>query len=453
MKQFLVRIVMLCFLSVLGVSIAAAQALDCPVLFQEALAAAQDNCADISRNEACLVAGSLTTDAGDFSEAGSLIDLSEVTELTQSAENGWGLTVMKLQLNQPEEAEDQNSVVMLLGDVTLTVDELIDAPPTPQEEYLDEAPPVPAPLSAIDFTSAVESPCGDALPVGVLIQSPNLTPVDEGYETTQIQINDRRFSLGSTVLISTDAAGGTVVDVLEHYASVSGQDGDALVLAGQSLELPADVPYVGSEDGSVVVVGSSTGASTDDSSVLDYLDDLLGEDTVANRPVTPPAEDAATTLNEASGWTNTTEVFTDGFWMYDVGETTTFGDCLFLAELPQSQEIITLDERINYDEDGTLLGFVYPVMGVESILPFEQLGADWYAAVDRMGIVSTQIDLEVQTQFVMSGSITGVIGDGVQLCIAETKILLMSCMVDALYGSTDGSGVCPADIHEAMGTR
>jgi hypothetical protein len=68
MKPFLFRIAMLCFLSVLGISMAAAQALDCPALFQEALAAARTNCEDVSRNEACLAYGSLSTDAGELSE-------------------------------------------------------------------------------------------------------------------------------------------------------------------------------------------------------------------------------------------------------------------------------------------------------------------------------------------------------------------------------------------------
>jgi hypothetical protein len=453
MKPFLFRIAMLCFLSVLGISMAAAQALDCPALFQEALAAARTNCEDVSRNEACLAYGSLSTDAGELSEAGERIDLTEVSELTQSAENGWGLTVMRLQLNQPDETEDLNSVVMLLGDVTLTADELIAGPPSAREEYLGEEPPVSAPLSAFDFTSNAEGLCGEVLPSGILIQSPNLTPEDEGFLPTQIQINDRRFTLGSTVLINTDAEGGTVAEVLEHYTSVSGEDGEALVLAGEAIELPADVPFVGNEDGSIVVVGSDGQQPVDEGSTWDFLDDLLGDDTVANRPVPPPAENGGgVVLNNASGWTNTVEVFTDGFWRYGVGESTYFGECLGI-ELPSFEEIITLDERVNYDADGSLLGFIYPVMGTETVIPFEQYGANWYLAEDRMGIVTTLIDLEVATPFFMFGSISGVVGDGVNICVTETPILLESCIVDAFYGTTNGNGLCPASVHDAMGTR
>ncbi len=117
---------------------------------------------------------------------------------------------------------------------------------------------MPASLRAFTFAVAPDSPCAEALPQGVILQSPNLTAADDGYRPTEITINDWCFALGSTVLVNAGSDGEIVADVLEHYASIGAQDGDVLVLVGQGVELPEGTPHVTSEDGSITVVPHPT---------------------------------------------------------------------------------------------------------------------------------------------------------------------------------------------------
>jgi len=465
LKVFVRSSTVVLLLFVLNVVAVFAQAVDCLAAFQTALDAAAENCADLGRNQACLAYGSASLTSAEgaaddaFTQPGDRVDAAAIAQLAQTGADGWALTLLRLQLNQPDEAEEHNTVLLLMGDLELTAAEWPEVRPSPTSEYIEESTQS-APLSAFNVDNSNAGPCAGQLPTGVLIQSPNLKPADEGYQITRLFINGWDFALGSTVLVNTFEGGETVAEVLEHYASIGGQDGDVLVLAGQNIELPPGTPFVGSEDGSIVVVPTNQTESpttADDHGIInDLLQDLLGTEEVANRQPEPPPDNAETMQgNVATGFTNSINIFTDGFWVYDVGMSSFMGDCLMANPdmFPSSSEIITLDERVVTSPDGSLYGFNYVSMGMDTVLPFEEWDANQYVAEDRMGIVTTLIDLEVVTRFMMQGTITGIIGDGVQLCVIETPILLESCVVDAFYGATNGNGVCPADIHDAMGTR
>lgn len=455
--KFLVRsTVVSLFLCLLTVASVAAQALDCPALFQAARQAAVEHCAGLERNQACLASGtaSLETQPGyedtAFTQPGDIIDAAAIASLSTSSAEDWPLVVMRLQLNQPESAVEHNSVVMLLGDVTLTAEEPPETPPLPADQVREVTP---APLTAISFTSTPGG-CAGTLPEGLLIQSPNLMPGQEGYVPTKVQINGWDFALGSTVLIESGADGSTVAEVLEHYLEVGAEDGSTLVLVGENIELPPGTPFVGSEDGSVVVVGSDGVASEPESSIFDFLDELLGTEEVANRqPPPPPASDGGTTIR-LPGETRRSTVVADGFWHYGVGLSSTFGDCLMGGfDMTETSSIATLDEFIAYDDNGELLGYVWATMGSPTVLPLEEVYPDVYLAEERNPIGVTMFEVEVITRFALAVTVTQTM-DGVQgICYIETPILLQSCLVDALYLSTDGNGLCPANVHEAMGTN
>lgn len=438
-------------MSVLG------QALDCPALFRAAVQAASTTCAGLESNQACLASGSVDfipaagyAETG-FAQPGDRIDAAAISQITQKSIDAWALTVLRLQLNQPQDSE-HTTVMLLLGDVTLTAGEPPQRTPLPADAVREV--PSPAPLTAFSV-SAQEGLCGDALPNGILLQSPNLTPADDAYLVTELRINGWNLGLGSTAYVQSDALGG-VVEVLEHFGFISNDapGPGAVVEAGQSAEIPR---WVGSEDGSIVV---TDGLETAQSGIGDYLTELLENPELANRPVEPPNPDllgAGTNNNpdEPVARPSRPHVFTDGFWYYETGLSSTFGECLMNGfDISGLDGIITLDEVLSFEEDGFLTGYRWTTAGGATLLPLLQITEDVYSALENNPIGSTSIDVEVVTPFVIASTITQTIeGMGGNFCFIETPVLMTSCLVDRFYRRTSGTGLCPASVHEAMGTR
>lgn len=122
------RILCLClFVLLVGISMAAAQGIACPEIVQAAVAAADDACDGIGRNQACY--GNINLEATPrqgaadftFSAPGDLADISNLQALQLSAMNpddgSWGVALMKVQANLPDTLPGQNVTFVLFGDV------------------------------------------------------------------------------------------------------------------------------------------------------------------------------------------------------------------------------------------------------------------------------------------------------------------------------------------------
>jgi len=460
---------------VFGVASAYAQALDCPALFRAAVAAAAENCAGLERNQACLASGaaSLTPTAdhagASFAQPGDRIDAAAIDSLAQTGGDNFALTVMRLQLSQPDTAPEHNSVVFVLGDVSLQqqMPDLsaveTDAELAEMQDQINQTlgeDGVPSPMQAFNLTAAVEQACGDELPHGVIVQSPNLTPADEGYLPTQLWINGWGFSLGSTVLVNAEMDGGAAVEVLEHYATVAGEDGDVTVLVGQGIDLPPGTPYVGSEDGTVVVVPRPTPDAADESGLFDgLLDELFGEEEeqVANRP--PRRSNNTGRVEELI---DDDQIASSGIWRFDMNSESSAGDCAMNVWAGQLQEFdyIELTDMIHLNPAGnpaglTFFGLDYALSASDGFVS-NLGGSDHYVARNwPLGdAVYEQFNIDRITPFYISGRFTGVVrGFGSHYCLHIVTFSLESCLMDVIYDETRGQGICPAEIHQAMGTN
>ena len=458
MKTIFRTLIYALLVGIFGAVSALAQ-LDCPAIFQQALESARVNCAGLERNQACFAYGSASLEAAEgydgavFAAPGDHIDASAIGSLNQSAESGWALTVMRLQLNQPDAAPAYNSVLLLMGDVSLQQEAVeqpvsaLDEEMPGMSEQLNEAlgeDGIPAPLQGFSFTSAADSPCAAELPHGIVIQSPNLTPVDAAYLPTAVRVNGWDLSLGSTVLVNTLESGETVAEVLEHFMTAGGQDGDVLVLAGQGIELPAGTPFVGSEDGTVVVVPRPTPEEEGDS----WLDELLGEEEVANRP----PDDSATT-GRVEMVTQDSQIVAGGVWKLEFYDDMSYGDCImnFWAD-ELEPDYISLEQIMEFDGEGlpTSIKWLEHDYDLED-LGYRYEGRNW--ALE--GMIYEQIDVSPVTPYYIHGRFIGIVRDpyAPRACIHIVPYSLSSCLMDAMYDQTDGSGDCPIEIHAAMGTR
>lgn len=119
--------VMPLLLALLMPVIVAAQPLTCPAIVSEAIAAVGDACGGLGRNEACYGNLTLTATPRDtakplaFDAPGDRVNVADIVELELTAltENpsGWGIAIMALQANLPDNLPGQNATVVLFGDV------------------------------------------------------------------------------------------------------------------------------------------------------------------------------------------------------------------------------------------------------------------------------------------------------------------------------------------------
>ncbi|MCA9904251.1 MAG: hypothetical protein KC547_10360, partial [Anaerolineae bacterium] len=132
----LVPLIIVVFLLV-AVTLVSAQD-QCAVLVQEAINLVADTCVGLGRNEACH--GYLRVDAqpqqnvSAFSFAlGDIVDVNEVASLhtypLDVATQEWGIALMSLQANLPDELPGANVTFLLIGDADVDNTGAVDTPP------------------------------------------------------------------------------------------------------------------------------------------------------------------------------------------------------------------------------------------------------------------------------------------------------------------------------------
>lgn len=215
------------------ISIALAQADECPELVQEALDAAETLCSPTARNEACYgnvqIDAELNDSALAFANQGDIIPLSSIKSMRLAGlnmdEGTWGVLLMRVQADIPDSVPGQNVTFLLFGESEI--------------ESLSDAE---TPMRAVYFKSGVGSTdCVDA-PDGLLVQTP------DGVEEVSFNINGAEVTLGSTAFFQTrlhdeGKPPSLAMSVLEGQGSVTAYGVTQPVFAGSWVRIPIDADF------------------------------------------------------------------------------------------------------------------------------------------------------------------------------------------------------------------
>ena len=257
---------------------------NCPNIVKAALAVTNNQCARTGRNKACYGNNSATVEpqAGvtnlNFSNPGDIADLQAIRTLHLSgmdaATNQWGVALMRIQADLPDTSPQDNVTLLLFGNVDLTDASpqasavrptqtaellngqlsatpsetvLLTATPAAESNATVTAEPSPAyiykPMQAFYFKSgAGTSPCAEAPPDGILIQSPR------GKQKVELSVDGVRLQLGSTVFLTAQPSGELVVKTIEGSVQVEA--------AGKQVTIPAGTQSAVKLDSNLNVTGA-----------------------------------------------------------------------------------------------------------------------------------------------------------------------------------------------------
>ncbi len=204
-----VRTILLATLTILtSLSLTIAQTELCPPIVQTALAAVEDGCGDMQRNEVCYgnnsVSGEWTLDTEPlFSNPGDIASITGLQQLTVAEldedTNKWGVAKMSLLANVPDSVPGQNIIFLILGDV-----EISDAENDMQAFY---------------FSSGISrSVCKNVPENGIIINTP------DGIGQVDFTINGVDVSIGSTAYLTAPEDGDFGIQLLEGDLEVTVDD-------------------------------------------------------------------------------------------------------------------------------------------------------------------------------------------------------------------------------------
>lgn len=105
---------------------AQSEAVDCPILVETALNAADEACSATGRNQACygnLVIDASTREPATFETTGDIVQVSNIESLELAsmnvARNEWGVALMRVQANLPDTLPGSNVTFLLFSDVVI----------------------------------------------------------------------------------------------------------------------------------------------------------------------------------------------------------------------------------------------------------------------------------------------------------------------------------------------
>ena len=213
-------------LLLLSVSIVLAQAADCPAFVDQALNAVGETCGGLGRNQVCY--GNRAIDAQfdtstdvHFAIPGDRADVYDLKHLATAPllpeEHVWGVAVLALQANLPDNLPGQNATFIVFGDTELT----------PAEAPADYT----APMQAFSLNTRISGiDCQEVPDSGLLVQVPEET-------TVNFLINGVEVKVGSTALLQIDA-GDLTVDTVEGIVEVTSDGATEVVGEGLSVRVP-----------------------------------------------------------------------------------------------------------------------------------------------------------------------------------------------------------------------
>ena len=216
------------FLLLLSVRLILAQATDCPAYVNQAINEASQTCGTMGRNQVCYGNSSIVSQFDPsavgvhFSIPGdraSVLNLERlVTAPLQPDTNTWGIALMSLQANLPDNLPGQNATFIILGDTELKPD------PSASTDYK-------APMQAFSLTTHIGGlSCGDVPESGVLVQAPENT-------TVNFMINGVEVNVGSSALIEDDTDNLTV-STIEGFVQVTSNGATEVAGEGLNVQVP-----------------------------------------------------------------------------------------------------------------------------------------------------------------------------------------------------------------------
>ncbi len=209
-----------------------AQGFTCPQIVETALAATDQFCADIGRNQACY--GNIQLDAElrptaantRFQVAGDVVNVADLQSLRLSpmdvTTGEWGVAMMKLQANLPDTLPGQNVTFVLFGDVEI-------------ENAVAEDDAALRPMQAFILRTGVkDAACDEAPESGLLVQTP------AGAGQIALSVNGVEVQMGSTVLFQAGGEDGLAISTLEGVARAIAQGESQIIVPGTWISVPID---------------------------------------------------------------------------------------------------------------------------------------------------------------------------------------------------------------------
>lgn len=207
-----------------SVSAALTQAADCPAFVEQAIDKVSTRCGAVGRNQVCY--GNDAIDA-EFAtsvtfalpgDRAGVRDLRHLTTAPLLPETGtWGVAVLALQADLPDNLPGENATFIVFGDTELTP---ADAPAG-----------YSAPMQAFNLTTRIGGiDCAEVPDSGLLVQAPEET-------TVNFLINGVEVSVGSSALLQVDGADLTV-DTIEGFVQVTAAGATEVAGEGVSVRVP-----------------------------------------------------------------------------------------------------------------------------------------------------------------------------------------------------------------------
>lgn len=196
----------------------------CTSLFDEALQVVGSACAEMGRNEACYghfaITSELQEDTTDpFEASGDIVDLIQIRSietLPADLESGvWGVALMQVQADLPDESEDTMTFV-LFGDAQLENAGISNA------EDGD--------IQSFNFQSGDDDTC-ESLPDGLMVRSPD-------GQRARIMVNGVELTFSSTGYLTNSDTGDLVVQGLEGSIDVGSSQDFQTVTSGFYSSVP-----------------------------------------------------------------------------------------------------------------------------------------------------------------------------------------------------------------------
>ncbi len=221
--------VLLCFTS------AAAQDAACGPFVQQAMSLAEQGCQATGRNQACYGYFALQATARTgvqnltFSQEGDIVNLADLSSIQltalNTAQNTWGIALMKVQANLPDSLPGENVTFLMFGDVQIR-NAVASDQATPQASALQ-------PMQAFYFKTGVgQTSCAGAPADGLLIQTP------KGAGQIKLRANDVDIQLGSTAYLQAQPGAHMSIKVIEGKGHVTAGGKTVIVPAGSEAEIP-----------------------------------------------------------------------------------------------------------------------------------------------------------------------------------------------------------------------
>lgn len=217
------RYIIILVILIISVSVANAQSDQCSTILQEAIAEANESCADMTGDTVCYGTGSVqvtlspdSSNSSTFSNSADTLTIDNISQITTAPFNletgEVGVAVINLPIELSDNQPPQSVVLILIGDAIL--------------ENTGSADDTVPSFSLRRETASSSCP---SVPNGLMIQSPPGIPFT-------FNMNGAEVSMGSTVFLTVGDNNQMAVRMLEGRAIVANQS----VVAGFNTEIEID---------------------------------------------------------------------------------------------------------------------------------------------------------------------------------------------------------------------